>query len=200
MNTATVNVVANVAGQTVPVQLARSNDGCGLWTPAPAAGKAGSLTTRTDNDTGVATLGEGHGIITGDKVDVFWAGGRRYHMSATVSGNAVTVDGGGGGNLPAQDTALVVCKTLVVNAAFDPDDMIVLLASTVRRASIVFVDSGGAALLALDLAAGGCCLWWTDSGISRPMTGNAVAAVWIGNGDATAAGDLFIATVYDATP
>ena len=32
-------------------------------------------------------------------------------------------------------------------------------------------------LLAVDLAAGECCLWWADSGITRPMTGKAVAGV-----------------------
>ena len=39
----------------------------------------------------------------------------------------------------------------------------------------------------LDLAAGECCLWWSDSGITRPFTGNAVAKILVGNGDSAAA-------------
>jgi hypothetical protein len=200
MSQASINVVASILGQTVPIQITRSQDGTGQWTPTVAAGKDGTLTTRTDNDTGVVTLGAGHGLVNGDKVDVFWTGGRRYGMTATVSGNAVTVDLGGGDNLPAASTAVIVCKRQVVNAGFDPDDVTVLLITATRRVSIVFVDAGGATLLALDLGAGECCLWWTNSGIARPMVGNPVAAIWVGNGDSATAADVTIAVVYDATP
>jgi hypothetical protein len=200
MSQASINVVANILGQTVPIQITRSQDGNAAWTPSVAVGNAGTLSTRTDNDTGVVTLSAGHGILTNDKVDVFWSGGRRYGMTATVNVNAVTVDLGSGDNLPALNTAVVVCKRQVVNAAFDPDDMAVLLVTANRRVSIVFVDAGGATLLALDLGAGECCLWWTNSGIARPMSGNPVAAIWASNGDATAAADITIAVVYDATP
>ena len=83
MSQAVISVGAYVLGSQVSVNLSRSADGAGQWSPSVSAGKAGSLTTRTDNDTGVATLAGGHGIVTSDKVDVFWAGGRRYGMTAT---------------------------------------------------------------------------------------------------------------------
>jgi hypothetical protein len=200
MSQASINVVANIVGQTVPIQINRSQDGTGLWTPNVAAGNAGTLSSRTDNDTGIAALSAGHGILTGDKVDVFWTGGRRYGMTATVSGNSVTVDLGAGDILPALNTALIVCKRQVVNAAFDPDDVSVLLITATRRVSVAFVDAGGLTLLALDLGAGECCLWWTNSGIVRPMSGNPVAAIWVGNGDSAGAVDVTVAAVYDATP
>lgn len=200
MSQASINVVANVLGQTTAVQISRSQDGAGQWTPQVAAGHAGSLTTRTGNTDGVATLSPGHGIQSADKVDVFWTGGRRYNCTATVSGNAVTIASGGGDNLPAQDTAVVVCKHQVVNAAFTPGDVLVLLVTTDRRASIVFADAGGAVLLALDLGAGECCLWWSNSGITRPMTGNPVAAIWVGNGDSAAAANITVSAIYDSTP
>ena len=200
MSQAVISVGAYVLGSQVSVSLSRSNDGAGQWSPSVAAGKAGSLTTRTDNDTGVATLSTGHGIVTSDKVDVFWDGGRRYGMTATVATNAVTIDGGAGDNLPAQATAVVLCKRVEVNAAFDPDDMLALLVTANKRASVVFVDSVDAVLFALDLAAGECCLWWSDSGITRPFTGNAVAKILVGNGDSAAALALTVAVLYDATP
>lgn len=73
--------------------------------------KAGTLTTRTDDDTGVCTLQTGHGIASSDIVDVYFTGGVRYGMVATVSGNAVTVDGGAGSNLPSSSAAVYVVTT-----------------------------------------------------------------------------------------
>jgi hypothetical protein len=200
MSQASINVVANVLGQTIPVQISRSEDGAGQWSPRLPAGKKSTNWTKTDSDTGTATLADGHGIQTGDKVDIFWTGGRRYNMTASVSGDNVTVDVGSGDDLPASGTAVVLSKRLVVNAAFDPDDMSVLLVTTSRRASIAFANSSGAAPLALDLDAGECCLWWADSGIARPMAGNPVASIWVGNGDGDNACDVTISVLYDSTP
>jgi hypothetical protein len=200
MSQANINVVASVLGQTVPIEITRSQDGNGAWTPNVPAGNAGTLTTRTDNSTGVATLGDGHGLQTGDVVDVFWTGGRHYGMTANVSGDAISLSAGAGDNLPAVSTAVVVCKRQVVHAGFDPNQLTVLLVTATRRVSVVFVDASGATLLALDMAAGDCCLWWSNSGIALPMTGNPVAAVWVSNGDSTADVDITIAAVYDATP
>ena len=45
----------------------------------PAA-KAGTLTTRTSNTAGEATLGADHGITTSMVVDVYWADGVRYAL------------------------------------------------------------------------------------------------------------------------
>jgi len=83
----------------------------------------GTLGTRTDEDTGIVTLSTGHGIATSDIVDVYWAGGVRYGMTASVSGVAVTVDGGAGDNLPAQDaTITAVVEQTAWEVNFDGDD------------------------------------------------------------------------------
>jgi len=201
---ASINVVASLAGQTVPVQITRQADGIGQWTPSVPAGKAATNWTKTDNDTGVAVLPTGHGIATNEKVDVFWDGGRRYGMTATVVPNGatdnVTVDLGSGANLPASGTSVVVSKRQVVNGGFDPDDVAVLLISASRRSSVVFVDAGGVTLLALDILPGEFCLWFSNSGITRPMTGNPVTAIWISNGDTAGASDVTVSVMYDATP
>ena len=54
MANATINVVASVAGQTVPVQLSRQEDGTGLWTPSVAAAQTPTGWTKTDDSDGVA--------------------------------------------------------------------------------------------------------------------------------------------------
>lgn len=199
MSQATISVGAYVLGTQVSVAFSRTDDGAGQWSQSPAAAAPGDLTTRTDDNTGVVTLDAGHSIVTG-KVDVFWDGGRRYNVDATVVVNACSIDGGAGDVLPADETPVSVCQQVIVNAAFDPDDVSVLLVTATKRASIVLVDSGGAALLALDLEAGECCLWWEDSGLTRPFTGNAVAAIWITNGDDDEANTITVSVLYDATP
>ncbi len=65
----------------------------------------GSLSTRTDDDTGVVTVisdsNDGHGITTASTVDVYWQSGQRIGMSVSaVTNKAVTVDGGDGDALP----------------------------------------------------------------------------------------------------
>jgi len=72
----------------------------------------GTLTTRTDDDTGQLTLDANHGLEEGDTINLSWldepvSTGERTSMTVTsVDGAAVDVDGGAGDALPAQDTAV----------------------------------------------------------------------------------------------
>lgn len=69
----------------------------------------GTLSTRTDGDTGVCTLSSGHLITVSDTVSVWWSGGDRKGMTVTaVNGSLVTVDAGTGDNLPATSSAVDV--------------------------------------------------------------------------------------------
>lgn len=73
---------------------------------------AGTLATRADGTHGTIALPPGHGFpATGIKRDVYWTGGYRYQMTATVSGDTMTVSGGTGHYLPAVDTAVTVGPT-----------------------------------------------------------------------------------------
>jgi len=169
-------------------------------TPMPAA-KAGELTTRTDADTGVVTLSEGHGITTGMFCDVFWDGGLRYNMEAAVSDEEVTLDGGGGDNLPDEDTEVTVCEHSVKDIGFDPDTMTLLFVKADKRAAVVFVDEDDNVLLALDLVPNSTAerpgmLWHNVSGLDQPMTGARCAAVWISNGDAEYTNNVAAAVLY----
>ena len=141
MANATINVVASLAGQTVPVSVSRQDDGTSLWTPTVAAAQAATGWTQTDASDGVAAMPDGHGLVTGDKIDVFWTGGRRYGMTATVAGDNVTLAGGGGDNLPANGTSVMLCEETAVNAAFNPADLTAILVNVTNRTSVVFVDA-----------------------------------------------------------
>lgn len=184
----TLNITNNVTigGVSMSGQSQLSGENQVSYEPlaAVATGKAGTLTTRTDNDTGVATLSSGHGLITNDVVDVYWSGGVRYGMVATVATNAITVDGGAGDNLPAQDTAVVLCKqTVVTSFSFDGDNAVLIAISANRRAYWQFQDASSTVLASGELDAGEIYLY---QGIgTNPVAGDDVAKLVYSNGDST---------------
>jgi len=89
---------------------------------AAAVTADGTLTTRSDDDTGVLTMDDGmHGIATGDVVDVQWADGSRLAITVgTVAGTTVPIDGGRGDVLPAESTAVTVVRSANVGFGVMP--------------------------------------------------------------------------------
>lgn len=81
----------------------------------------GTLTTRTDDDTGeITVVGGNRGLTTSETVDVYWSGGSRTGMSITnVAGAVVTIDGGSGDVLPSTSTAMWIQPAS--NVFFLPD-------------------------------------------------------------------------------
>ncbi len=154
--------------------------------PALVAAQTGTLTTRTDDDTGVATLSTGHGIESADVVDVYFAEGVRYGMDATVATNAVTLDGGTGTAFPTQDDAVTVVLQLDWEIDFDGDDAQIIgvfyrnPSDTGALAHVDFQDIGNASINEVDLvhetANGGCDqITNISAGDTNPYTGNAIA-------------------------
>jgi hypothetical protein len=93
---------------------------------AVPAAVAGTLSTRTDNDTGVLTVASGHGITTDDTVDLYDASGDliRKDMDVTaVTGTTISIDAGSGSNLPSATTAVIVCKQTLITSLIAGDDI-----------------------------------------------------------------------------
>ena len=147
----------------------------------------GSLTTRTDDDTGVVTAATGHGIENGDVVDVYWIGGMRYGMDVTdVTGSAITVDGGTGTVLPAQAFAITaIVEQIDWEMDFDGDDVQIIgvfyrnPSDTGAKGHVDFQDSGPASINEVDLvhetANGGCDqIINVSAGDTNDYTGNAI--------------------------
>ena len=181
-----------------------------------AAQTAGSLTTRTDADTGVVTLSTGHGIATSDTVDVYWTESgvakNRYGMTATVSGDAVTVDGGSGDDLPAQDETIdaVVKQTEVNPLNLDGDNAQLVAvvyknaADTGAKGHVDFQDSGSASIAEHDLvhvAGSGGLDNVTEiaNGDTNVYTGNPITKGFVSH-DSTSAGTLYVLAGIDSTP
>jgi hypothetical protein len=198
MPTGTVAISASVAGLQFTGNAQASEDGQIGQQVTLAAGKAGTLSTRTDNDTGTATLSADHGILTADVVDVFWTGGiRRNMVVGTVSGTSVPLDGGAGDNLPVQDTAVVICKQSVIDMDVEGDLIAMAIASTNTRANIDFQQADGTTIKSIDLAAGG--VWyWNVGDTANPFDSVTVGKVIASNGSSTTSATVQIGLIYDS--
>jgi len=197
MSTATILKNTSIAGIAIASSITRTADGqIAVETTLPV-GQAGTLSTRTDDDTGVATLSGGHGIETADVVDVYWAGGVRYGMDATVATNDVTVNLGAGDNLPTQDTALVVTKQVTIATEFDGDDVKAIAMVSTKRTHVNFRDSGQVSLAAVELVANADWSWYSDLEIANPLTGNAVEDIKVSNGDSSATAAFQLGVLHD---
>lgn len=156
----------------------------------PAA-KSGSLTTRTDADTGVATMSTGHGIITGDRIDVYWteAGvkGCRRGMGATVATNAVTLDGGAGDNLPTQGVTVILAVAQAYDLELTGSNLEGLCVYTAKRGAFVFAQNDNTLIYGKHLPVDGQVWGWdSESGETNPVAGGAIGKVFLSHSDTTA--------------
>ncbi len=175
------------------------------------AGKAGTLTTRTDANTGVVTVASGHGITTSDTVDVYWSTGRRYGVDVTATDSTtITIDVGSGDDLPSTSTAVVICKQVVINKAIDGDNLsvigfqVVLANDNGFGTRLTFFDAingGGSAVgSGIDLDSNVPVVYDIARGVTNPLTGSPILSLVASNGDGTNAATLKIQGMQDVTP
>lgn len=192
-----LQTTANAGGLTVTGTTAAVSTGVFSHDPTLPIAQAGSLTTRTDDNTGVCTLATGHGVANGT-VDVYWDGGIRYGMTATVDGNDVTVDGGAGDNLPAEDTSVTVAVPVTISQEIIGDTLEMLAWVNVKRGHIRLQASGGSIHLAQEMIASAPWAWVTGAGIANPIAGDTVDEIVASNGDSTATSQLKLCGAYDS--
>ncbi len=195
----TIGGSSNVFTQTIDVE----GDSLELASPSIPVAKVGQLTTRTDADTGVLTMVTGHGFSTSDKIDVFWSGGRRRNMTATVATNAVTVDGGSGDDLPTNLTSITAMKPVVVSVAFDGATAVGVMVSSPVPGFIAFFDNAGTPLVIanatyeLEATAGEGKTWVSGNGVSNPFGSSVVSQVKFSHENSAAAQTMKAAVVFN---
>ncbi len=200
MPTGNVTSTVAVAGLTMTSAASRTADGVIGQEIALPAGKAGTLSTRTDDDTGVVTLASGHGVTTQDTVDVFWSGGAAYGFAVTnVATDDVTIDLGSGDVLPAQDTVVVVTPRVEIEIDLDGDAIALIAAHCTKRRHIEFTTDADSSLLAVELTALEVWQWINDQGVTNPLASGAVGKIQATCGEASAA-TLKVGALYDSTP
>ena len=206
----TYSVAVSIGGITINKQISRTADHPNPYGPiALPVGKAGTLSTRTDDNTGEATLSTGHGITDGMIVDVYWAAGCRYGMTVgTVATNVVPIDGGAGDNLPTESTAVVLTEQVIINTAIDGDASSLLAVSfestdtaSTAKASIDFQDSSDTSIEQLDLVVNQPQVFDLGAGGTNPFTGNPITHSHASNGSSTdTACTITILSLDDSTP
>ena len=213
MPNATYGVSFSVGGISIqPAGIVRTGDHPNPYEVELPPGTAGSLSTRTDDDTGIITAA-GHALIVGDKVNVFWSGGKRYGMTVSaVAGNDVTVgtgagETGSGDVFPAASTTVVITKQVSINTQIDGDniEIIGIMAqasdpASTTKAHIDMQDSGGATIEALDLTANQPLVYDIAGGVANIFTGNPITVTKAANGSSSETLTLKILSLEDSTP
>lgn len=207
MPNATISISGSIGGIAFQGTVTRAAEGQQSHEVTLAAGKTGTLSTRSSDTAGTLTMTAGHGITDGLVIDIYWTDANGDVQAAygatvgTVSTNSVPFTGAAGTALPAQTTAIVACVVTEINADFDGDDMQAIIVASNRNAHVKFIDSGAAVLKAQVLrATSGTaepCYWVDGQWITRPITGNPVDKIVVSNGDSTNTATLKVGVLYD---
>jgi hypothetical protein len=203
MPTGTKTVTVSTSGQTyLGAQDTITNDAKAVIGPSSiAAAKVGTLSTRTDNNTGILTMTTGHGFTDGQRLDVYWSGGcRRGMVIGTVSTNSVPIDLGAGDNLPIATTAVTAIVPNMETCSFAGANVTFAMFSTRSpyRAQVVFAQSDDTEVAYGILSAGanGDVWSWTSSdGTTTPFASQTVARVYFSHEYSGAAETSLIAEV-----
>ncbi len=204
----TVNVSG--LGQAINQTLNYTDDGGTPREVDVPPGYAGTLTTRTDDNTGTVTLAAGHGIVTGDEVDIYWDGGVQYAVTVgTVATNSMPFDAGIGDNLPTASppTAVVVCKRVEVNADIDGDSLSFLAckqhydqANETANSHVDFQSAAPAEIEELDLAANVPRTFNIRAGDPNGFTGDPITKLYVSNGSLVNTARFQLLALFDSTP
>lgn len=146
----------------------------------------GTLTVRGSNTAGTVNFPNGSPFVTNDVIDIFWPGGSRRGMTATVTGNNVALTGGAGDNLPALNQASIVAKKpQVLDFVLTGNNVQCFIANSPVIGWIVFLASDGTTVLytARIVAANGQVSWNLIDGGTNPVAGDAIAKVSFSHGD-----------------
>jgi hypothetical protein len=186
--TADISIRTRVAGVNIDSTIRRTDELEQAFRATMPAGRAGTLSTRTDDNTGILTVASGHGITDADTVAIFWEGGSRYGVDVTATtSTTISIDLGAGANLPIVTTPIVVAKESEHVLAIIGNDIAVIAAGCDNRASINMRDSGDSTLLRYDIAAKEGRLWVSGTDQDNPLSTNTVANIVIANGGTTEA-------------
>lgn len=165
---------------------------------APAslpAAKAGALTTRASDTAGTLTMdSESHGIIEGDRIDIYHAGGVSYGAAVgEVVTTSVPFTGAAGAVLPLDESEIVAAVAQSVAFSVIVADLAAMVANQENnsRTHYVFVgaDAEDSPTATDILVAAGGEFHWDGTG-TDPFAGDSavtISSVWISHEDTTAA-------------
>jgi hypothetical protein len=210
---ATITHAQSISGGGVTIQtmpVTRTNSGSIALEDTLNAAKSGTLSTRTDDNTGTLTMAGGHGLTDGQIIDVYWSGGvQRNVVVGTVATNSVPIDSGVGDNLPTATTAITAVVQKSINLAIDGDetDILAVVLETVDKtirtaANVQFRDAAADIIAEIDLVANVPQVWDIAGGSANPFAGDPITNLKAtqANVTTTETYTLKIVGVQDASP
>lgn len=192
----TISLSTTVTGGGLSVAFTRqvSANVTGGLSPSLPAAKTGTLTTRTDNNTGTLTMSSGHGITDGQRIDIFWldptTGEQKCQHKVTVgtvATNSVPFDLGVGDNLPDQGTAVTVQVAAEYDFPITTSELVALAVGGSAGGKVVLEKGDGTVVFHQTLSTTGAgSSWASGSGVSNPVS-DTVTKAYLTNASAAAA-------------
>ncbi len=172
-----------------------SSNGAAVDPTVPVA-QASTLTTRGSVSAGTLTMTSGgHGIITGQRMDLYWAGGRRRGATVgTVSGTSVPFTGGSGTDLPSTSTAIAAATPLYRPLGFVGDDLDLfgVKGPAGGHTLVVVVDASNVELTFYHNQGGVVQEYFPTFTDTNPFAGVTVAGVWVSHDNTSATGQVCV--------
>lgn len=185
----TLNSQITIDGKAFKSVVSVETDGVIKKEVEVAAAKAGTLTTRTDSDTGTLTMESGHGITTGARLDLYWNGGcRRGITVGTVATNSVPIDAGSGDDLPAATTAITAMVPHEEEFSVSGDNVKSIGAYSKLPGQIVVAESDGTEILAIELGSANGenqAYSWIDGTTTNPVAGDPIGKVFFSHANSS---------------
>lgn len=201
MPTVTYSAALSGAGLSMSASAPRTADGADCRQKTIGLAQPAVLTTRTSGTAGTLTMTNSlHGITTGMKVDLYFAGGIAYDVTVgTVSGTSVPFTGAVGTALPIATSAIAVAPQVPINFTIDGDNLTIIgvlfafpsLTST-DQGHIDFQDSGPASVTAQTFVANTPRIWDITGGDTNSFTGNVIQTMLVSNGSTTASATVTV--------
>ncbi len=172
----TVSINKSVSGFANASESFTSGDNAGVVAnpqSVPAAQPVATFTHITNTTGSMVMTNTNHGIITGQRIDIYWPNGQCYGaIAGTVSGTTVPIASvSGGSNLPATNTTGVVVGICVAVAfGITGNNMDCLVLTTPQTGYFVFNASGTDDAFVL-VQAGRVYTWDTNASNPNPLAG-----------------------------
>lgn len=191
--TATVQNASSLGGKSFNATKTLTAEAAFVGEESIPAAQPGVLTTRDSGGTSgeITADNSGHGITTGQRVDLYWTEGgvkgqRRGVAVGTVAGAAIPISGGVGDSLPSQDNAIDIGIVTSFDVVVEGDNVKAIFAFIGGEGLFVLEDAGGEELGEL-LGAGQSYKWWEDKGPDNPIAGDSIIKGYLSHSDTASA-------------
>lgn len=156
-----------------------------------------TLTTRTSGTAGTLTMtNTSHGIITGQRVDLYWVGGQSYGLTVgTVSGTTVPFTTSEGTALPIATT--LVSVGIATSAPFEciGNNVLALMMSSPNNLGQFTFNDGSSDVYNTSCTKGYAPSWKTGDASANPLLTFVPTKVWMSHNNTTTSDTSMLAAV-----